>query len=194
MKTKPLDMRGLTDRELALWLAQKDDAVRWASFQELVARGQKRGWEVYGLLTQDPDLAGMFVFPKTPFDAVGVVVGPAVYTDIREAWPGSVERVFQNGTRETAIDFRRLRLDVVLLAPASWPLEGETPEAREGLGEVEFLVNDLESFVRRIGLLDRDLRRRLTLLPGDETDSRFLLAQVRLSRGTRSVLVQLIRS
>ena len=54
-------------------LTQSDADFRWAAFRELGSRGEKRGWEAYGLLTQDPELAGLFLSPKDPFDAVGVV-------------------------------------------------------------------------------------------------------------------------
>lgn len=206
MRTKPLDLRRLPERELVLLLTQTDDDMRWAAFQELGARGEKRGWEAYGLLTQDPELARLFLSPKDPFDAVGVVVGTETYDRIRSVWPNVAEQVFANGGKELTIDFRNLRLDVMTLGPALWPLEGETPTAREGLGEVEFRVSDIALFAARIESLAGDLRGRVLLLSASDTEappspptavspvkSRFLIAQVPAPRGVRTVLVQLIQ-
>ena len=91
------------------------------------------------------------------------------------------------------------------LGPALWPLEGETPEAREGLGEVEFRVSDTEAFAARVENLGGPLQGRLILLqssldekvqslalPGS-TPSRFLITQVPAPQGVRTVLVQLIQ-
>jgi len=206
MRTRPLDLRRLTERELVLVLTQTDADLRWAAFQELGARGEKRGWEAYGLLTLDPELTRLFVSPKDPFDAVGVVVGPETYERVRSVWPDSKEQILPNGGKELTIDFRNLRLDVMTLGPALWPLEGETPDAREGLGEVEFRVSDVAAFAARIESLGRDLRGRLILLSGgdsetpsapslatDPAQSRFLITHVPASRGVRTVLVQLIQ-
>lgn len=206
MRTRPLDLRRLSDRELVLLLTQTDVDLRWAAFQELGARGEKRGWEAYGLLTQDPELARLFLSPKDPFDAVGVVVGAEIYERIRSVWPDVAEQVLANGGKELTIDFRNLRLDVMTLGPALWPLEGETPTAREGLGEVEFRVSDVEAFASRVETLGAPLRGRLILLPTSleekvhslalpgSAPSRFLITHVPAPRGVRTVLVQLIQS
>lgn len=205
MRTKPLDLRRLSERELVLLLTQTDEDLRRAAFQELGARGEKRGWEAYGLLTQDPELARLFLSPKDPFDAVGVVVGAETYDRIRSAWPNVTEQILANGGKELTIDFRNLRLDVMTLGPALWPLEGETPEGREGLGEVEFRVSDVEAFASRIENLGALFCGRLILLPSSleekvqslalpgSAPSRFLIAQVPATRGVRTVLVQLIQ-
>lgn len=205
MRPKPLDLRRLSERNLVLLLADANKDLRWSAFQELGARGEKRGWEAYGLLTRDAELARLFLSPKDPFDAVGAVVGPETFDRIRAAWPEVAEQVLANGGKELTIDFRNLRLDVMTLGPALWPLEGETPTAREGLGEVEFRVSDVEAFSARVENLGAPLRGRLILLPTslDEkvqslalpgsAPSRFLLTQVPAPRGVRTVLVQLIQ-
>ncbi|MBK8870150.1 MAG: hypothetical protein KBG07_05750 [Elusimicrobia bacterium] len=196
MKTKPLDLRRLTERDLVSRLADDNNDLRWASFQELCSRAEKRGWEAYGLMTQDTELARLFVSPKDPFDAVGALVGLSTYDRIRTAWPDAVERKIENGGRELTIDFRHRRLDVVCLGETPWPVQGETPEGQEGLGEVEFCVTDVSAFSARVGQLKGDLRGRLILLPGSEgaaLHTRFLLAHVPGPRGTRTVLVQLVQ-
>ncbi|MBK8575741.1 MAG: hypothetical protein IPN90_08705 [Elusimicrobia bacterium] len=206
MRAKPLDLRRLSEQELVLILAHTDEDFRRAAFQELGARGEKRGWEAYGLLTRDPELARLFVSPKDPFDAVGVMVTAETYGRVRAAWPDVPEQNREDGGKELTIDFRNLRLDVMTLGPATWPLEGETPKAREGLGEVEFRVSDVAIFAARVENLEDDLRGRLTLLastdpepqtpptPSPTAKSRFLLAQVPTPRGVRTVLVQLIQA
>lgn len=196
MKTKPLDLRRLAERDLVLRLADENIDLRWAAFQEVCARGEKRGWEAFGLMTQDPDLARFFVSPKDPFDAVGALVGPSTYDRIRTAWPGAVEQNIENGGRELTIDFRNRRVDVVCLGETSWPVQGETPEGKEGLGEVEFRVTDVAAFAAQVGQLKGHLRGRLILLPGPGGNSlptRFLLAHIPGPRGTRTVLVQLVQ-
>lgn len=206
MRPKPLDLSRLPERELVLSLSQTDADLRHAAFQELGARGEKRGWEAYSLLTRDPELARLFLSPKDPFDAVGVVVGAETYARVQSAWPDAPEQILEDGAKEITIDFRNLRLDVMTLGPVPWPLEGETPEAREGLGEVEFRISDVAAFAARVENLDGDLRGRLTLLstadpkpkespmPLPPIKSRFLLAQIPASRGVRTVLVQLIQA
>jgi hypothetical protein len=199
MKEKPLDLCRLAERELVLMMAHADRDLRWAAFQELGDRGEKRGWKAYGLLTQDPELARFFLSPKDPFDAVGVVVSPSTYERIRMAWPEAPEQALSGGGKELTIDFRNLRLDVMTMGSASWPLEGDTPEAREGLGEVEFRVADVAAFMSRVENLEGDLRGRLILLPSDNGESPssptacFLLAQIPSSRSVRSVLVQIVQ-
>jgi hypothetical protein len=196
VKTKPLDLRRLTERDLVLRLAEDNTDLRWAAFQELCARGEKRGWEAYGLMTQEMELAQLFVSPKDPFDAVGALVGPTTYDRIRAVWPQAVEQNIENGGRELTIDFRNRRLDVVCLGETPWPVQGETPEGQEGLGEVEFRVTDVSAFAARVSQLKGHLRGRLILLPGPVRPSvptRFLLAHVPGPRGTRTVLVQLIQ-
>ena len=84
------------------------------------------------------------------------------------------------------------------MAETSWPVQGETPEGQEGLGEVEFRVTDVSAFAARVGQLKGDLGGRLILLPGGGPEggtlhTRFLLAHVPGPRGTRTVLVQLIQ-
>ena len=205
MRSKPLDLRRLSDRNLVLLLADTNDDLRRSAFQELGARGEKRGWEAYGLLTRDAELARLFLSPKDPFDAVGVVVGDDTYGRIRAAWPDASEQAREDGGKELTIDFRNLRLDVMTLGPAAWPVEGETPSAREGLGEVEFRVTDVAAFAARVENVGGDLRGRLVLLtpvnldpnsappPLSPAKSCFLLAQAPAPRGVRTILVQLIQ-
>lgn len=202
MRVKPLDLRRLAEKELVLMLAQPESDLRSAAFQELGARGEKRGWAAYGLLTRDPELARLFLSPKDPFDAVGVVVGTDTYDRIRAAWPEVTEQVLAKGGKELTIDFRNLRLDVMTLGPSLWSLEGDTPDAREGLGEVEFRVSDVAAFAARLELLDPSLRGRMILLPSSSDEipppssgaTRFLVTHVPAVRGVRTVLVQLIQA
>jgi hypothetical protein len=200
MKPKPLDLRRLSERDLVSLLSHSEAELRRAAFQELGARGEKRGWEAYGLLTRDPELARLFLSLKDPFDAVGVVVTAESYGRIRSTWPEATEQNREDGGKELTIDFRNLRLDVMTLGPSTWPLEGETPEAREGLGEVEFHVSDVALFAARVENVEENLRGRLTLLSCPDpvlsppVKSRFLLAQVPRSQGVRTVLVQLIQA
>ncbi|MBL8023443.1 MAG: hypothetical protein JNK54_04070 [Elusimicrobia bacterium] len=201
MKEKPLDLHRLSERDLVLKLADANNDLRWGAFQELGARGENRGWKAYGLLTQDPELARLFLSPKDPFDAVGVVVGPGTYERIRTAWSGGPEQDLSGGGKEFTLDFRNLRLDVISLGATFGPLEGDTPEGREGLGEVEFRVVDVAAFAARVENLEGDLRGRIILLPSDPAGvpsgssppARFLLAHIRSSRSVQSVLVQLIQ-
>lgn len=214
MKPKPLDLHRLSERDLVWRLADNNNDLKWAAFQELCARGEKRGWEAYGLMTQDVELARLFVSPKDPFDAVGALVGGETYGRVRAAWPEAVEQTIENGGRELTIDFRHRRLDVVCLGVTSWPIQGETPEAQEGLGEVEFRVTDVGAFSARVARLTGDMRGRLILLPNTvgasstvraassgsdkgpvpRGGSRFVLAHVRVPGGARTVLVQLVEN
>jgi hypothetical protein len=201
MRAKPLDLRRLAEKELVLMLAQPQSDLRCAAFQELGARGEKRGWAAYGLLTRDPELARLFLSPKDPFDAVGVVVGTETFDRIHAAWPDLSVQVLEKGGKELTIDFRNLRLDVMTLGSSLWSLEGETPDAREGLGEVEFRVSDAAAFAERVEHVDPALRGRLILLPSSSEEkttpssgaTRFLVAHVPATRGVRTVLVQLIQ-
>ncbi|MBL0058637.1 MAG: hypothetical protein IPP35_05930 [Elusimicrobia bacterium] len=193
MTPKPLNLKTFTDRELTFSLADPNADLRLAAFRELGARGEKWGWEAYGLLTRDPVLASLFRSPKDPFDAVGVLVGAAAFDRLRAAWPEAAERSLGESRRELTIDFRNVRLDVMTLGPADSGLEEGEREGREGLGEVEFHVTDVPAFAAQVDALEGDLKARVTLLPGDpKASSRFLLAHVKGPRGARTVLVQLV--
>jgi hypothetical protein len=193
MTPKPLNLQRFTDRELASSLANPNADLRQAAFRELGARGEKWGWEAYGLLTQVPELARLFLSPKDPFDAVGVLVGAATFDRVRAAWPEATARSLGEGRRELTIDFRNLRLDVMTLGPADSGLEEGDPAGQEGLGEVEFHVTDVPTFAAQVEALEGDLKARVTLLPGDpKSSSCFLLTHVKGPRGARTVLVQLV--
>jgi hypothetical protein len=186
-------LHSYTDAALVRALADDIEAMRRAACRELRGRGEKRGWQAYGLLTRDPQLAALFLTPQDPFDAVGVVAGPATFERLRARWPSAVLRADEDGRRELRIDFRNQRLDVFVLSPSLWPADDQCPEGREGLGEVEFRVADVDAFFRRLEQVEGDLKSRLTPLPAaPAAPGRFLLAHVSQARGARTVLVQLL--
>lgn len=184
---KPLSLARYGAADLARALADPSPGLRWAAFEEWVRRGEKRGWDAYGLLTRDPVLAGLFVSPKNPFEAVGVVVGPDLLARTRAAWAdvageGAGEPVFQ-------IRFRHRRLDVMSLGPARG-VDGELP-AREGLGEVSFRVKDADAFVERLEAPGFEALGRYHVLPQGPRE-RWLLVHAPGAQGVRTVLVRLI--
>jgi hypothetical protein len=201
-RTRPPDLARYTDARLVDTLAGPDEALRWAALEQLVERGEKQGWEVYALLTQDRGLADLFLSPKDPFEAVGVAVSPDTYERVRAAWPGARELADAEGRRELVIDFRNQRLDVIKLPPFPEAV-GAAPPGREGLAEVEIRVKDVGAFVERLAEVPPDLKGRMHLLPstGDPAavesrsaaaEGRFLLVHTRSARGARTVLVQLL--
>lgn len=184
---KPLSLARYGAEELARALADGATALRWAAFEEWVRRGEKRGWDAYGLLTRDPVLAGLFVSPKNPFEAVGVVVGPDLLARTRAAWAedageGDDGPVFK-------IRFRHRRLDVMRLGPARG-VEGELP-FREGLGEVSFRVKNADAFVERLEAPGFESVGRFHVLPRGPGE-RWLLVHAPGAQSVRTVLVRLI--
>jgi hypothetical protein len=185
---KPLSLARYGEADLARALADSGPGLRWAAFEELIRRGEKRGWDAYGLLTRDPVLAALFASPKNPFEAVGVVVGPALLARARAAWATDTD---DDGAPVFKIQFRHRRLDVMSLGPARG-LEGDLP-AREGLGEVSFRIKDVDAFVRRVDAPVPETRGRFFLVPqGPGPESRWLLVHAPGTRGVRTVLVRLI--
>ena len=185
---KPLSLARYGETELARALADPGAGLRWAAFEELVRRGDNRGWDAYGLLTRDPVLAGLFASPKNPFEAVGVVVGPDLLARARAAWAADAG---DDGAPVFQIKFRHRRLDVMTLGPVHG-LEGELP-VREGWGEVSFRVTDVDAFVRRADTPAPVSRGRYYLVPkGPGPDSQWLLVHAPGGRGVRTVLVRLI--
>lgn len=184
---KPLSLARYGAGELARALADASTGLRWAAFEEWVRRGEKRGWDAYGLLTRDPVLAKLFVSPKNPFEAVGVVVGPDLLARTRVAWADDAGG--SDGDPVFRIRFRHRRLDVMSLGPARG-VEGELP-SREGLGEVSFRVKDAAAFVERLEAPGCEAVGRFYLLPQGPGE-RWLLVHAPGAQGVRTVLVRLI--
>lgn len=184
---KPLSLTRYGAGELARALAEGSAGLRWAAFEEWVRRGEKRGWDAYGLLTRDPVLAGLFVSPKNPFESVGVVVGPDLLARTRVAWAEDAGR--GDGGPVFQIRFRHRRLDVMSLGPARG-VDGELP-VREGLGEVSFRVKDANAFIERLESPGFDAVGRFYVLPHGPRE-RWLLVHAPGAQGVRTVLVRLI--
>jgi len=191
---KEHDLRRVKETDLVAALADPDEGLRHAAFREICARGEKRGWEAFGLLTQDTVLAGQFLSLKTPFNAIGIAVGPDTYARVKERWPFGVEGSGPDGRLDFGIDFRNQRLGVMTIAPGSWPPGEKYPAGHEGFSEVEFRVKDVSAFARRVESLAGDLKSRLVLLSGDPAapeNGMALLAHVRAPRGARTLLVKI---
>ncbi len=191
MAKKSVSLSRYDESTLVRALGDAEGGLSGAAFFELVRRGEKRGWEAYNFLTLDPALAALFVSPKDPFDGVGVLAGTDPFARVRRAWPDAVETGSSTGRRTLAIDFRHRRLNVIRLMP-----EGTVDEngpVREGLGEVEFRVTNVDAAVQRLSGPGVDAGRRVVLLPRDPDESgRFLLVHVPSLRGARTVLVRLV--
>lgn len=195
------DPRGMfrksSEPDVVSGLTHAEEEIRQEAFREICARGEKRGWEAFGLLTRDPFLAGLFRSLKNPFDAVGIAVAPDTFERVRTHWPAAVEQE-DAGRRELAIHFRNQRLDVMTIDPGAWPPGEKYPAGREGVCEVEFRVKDLDAFVHRLGELTGELKGRLILLPVDPAlprgprPCRSLLAHTRGPRGAQTILVQIV--
>ena len=195
---KDIDLRKHREPDLVAALFHPTEDLRQAAFREICARGEKRGWEAFSFLTQDPELAGRFASIKDPFDAVGIAVAPETYDRIHAVWPKGVEQLGEGGRRELTIDFRNQRLDVMTIAAGAWPPGEKYPAGQEGFCEVEFRVRDVAAFARRVEELPPELKSRLVLLPADPVTAqspgagRWLLVHARAARGARTVLVQLV--
>jgi hypothetical protein len=61
---KDIDLRKHREPDLVAALFHPTEDLRQAAFREICARGEKRGWEAFSFLTQDPELAGRFASIK----------------------------------------------------------------------------------------------------------------------------------